>query len=314
MALPTNAFPTYSGIGRREDLSDEIAIVAPLKTPFISSIRVKDAKQTLFEWQTDTIDAAISTNQQLEGDDYTASAVTATVRRSNTCEISTKVPRVTGTERVVSTAGREDELEYQIAKFFLALKRDVETSALKNTIEATGNSTTARVTGGLPTWLTSNDSRGVGGVEGGTGDTAATDAGTARPFTETLLQDVHQLCYVSGADPSLLMLGAYNKRAMSSFTGNATRMKSAEDKRLIAAIDIYDGDFGELAVVPNLFQRARDAYLIDPEYAAFCSLRPWQMEELSKTGDSDMMLLLVEWGLEVTNQAAHGVVADLTTG
>lgn len=36
MALPTNAFTTYSAIGNREDLSDVIYNVDPTETPFVS--------------------------------------------------------------------------------------------------------------------------------------------------------------------------------------------------------------------------------------------------------------------------------------
>jgi hypothetical protein len=38
-----------------------------------------------------------------------------------------------------------------------------------------------------------------------------------------------------------------NKQTISTFTGNATRYKEAEDSKLNAAIDVYVSDFGELA-------------------------------------------------------------------
>jgi hypothetical protein len=42
-------------------------------------------------------------------------------------------------------------------------------------------------------------------------------------------------------------------------------------------------------------------------------LRPIQQMELAKTGDAEKRLMLVEYGLKVNTQAAHGIVADLTT-
>jgi len=64
--------------------------------------------------------------------------------------------------------------------------------------------------------------------------------------------------------------------------------------------------------VPNRFQRDRDAFVLDPEFYATCILRPIESIELAKTGDAEKRMLLVEYGLKVKNEAALGVIADLT--
>jgi hypothetical protein len=66
-----------------------------------------------------------------------------------------------------------------------------------------------------------------------------------------------------------------------------------------------------MSVVPNRFMRTRDALVLDPEYAAIAYLRPFQTNELAKAGDADKTQILVECTLEVKNEAAHGIVADL---
>jgi hypothetical protein len=66
-------------------------------------------------------------------------------------------------------------------------------------------------------------------------------------------------------------------------------------------------------VVPNRFQRERDAFVLDPDYAKMVVLRPYQQIELAKTGDSAKSMLLVEYGLKVLAEDAHGIAADLTT-
>jgi hypothetical protein len=53
------------------------------------------------------------------------------------------------------------------------------------------------------------------------------------------------------------------------------------------------------------------AFVLDPEYAAVAYLRPFQTNELAKSGDADVTQLLVEYTLEVRNQAAHAIIADL---
>jgi hypothetical protein len=49
------------------------------------------------------------------------------------------------------------------------------------------------------------------------------------------------------------------------------------------------------------------------EYWGIAFLRDFSMHELAKTGDSEKRQLLVEATLESRNEAASGLVADLTT-
>jgi hypothetical protein len=57
--------------------------------------------------------------------------------------------------------------------------------------------------------------------------------------------------------------------------------------------------------------RTRYALILDPEYAALAYLRPFQTNDLAKTGDSDNTQILAELTLEVKNEAAHGGAFDL---
>ena len=49
------------------------------------------------------------------------------------------------------------------------------------------------------------------------------------------------------------------------------------------------------------------------EYWGVAYLRPFQSHELAKTGDSVKYQLLAEYALVAKQQAASGVIADLTT-
>jgi hypothetical protein len=82
---------------------------------------------------------------------------------------------------------------------------------------------------------------------------------------------------------------------------------------LIGAVDIYVSDFGNVSVIANRFQRERDAWVIDPDYAKMTVLRPYQQVELAKTGDAEKRMLLIEYGLKITAENAHGLAADLVT-
>jgi hypothetical protein len=312
MAVPTNTFETYDAKGNREDLTDVIYNIAPTDTPFLSGIEVNDATAVLHEWQTDTL-AAAGQNIEPEGDDATTDASTPTVRPSNTCQISDKVPRVTGTQNAVVKAGRGDELEYQIAKRAKELKRDMENDLLASNAEVTGSSGTARELGGVPTWLTTNLSEGAGATSStGSGDNERS-AGTPREFTEAQLKAVLRSCWDNGGDPDMIMVGSFNKQKFSGFTGNATREVNAADRELFAAIDIYDSDFGDLQVMPNRFQPQDTAFVFQMDLWAAAYLRQFQLHDLAKTGDSERRQLLVEYTLEARNEAGSGAVYDLTT-
>ena len=319
MAIVANTFTRYSAIGIREDLSNVIYNISPEETPFISNIGRENVKNTYFEWQTDALAAASASNASVEGDDISSfTAVTPTSRVGNYTQISTKNVIISGTLESVDKAGRRSELTYQLAKLGAELKRDMEAALLANQASVAGNTTTARRTAGLPAWLTSNTNFGTGGADPTVGSTptAARTDGTQRAFTETLLKEVVAEVWTSGGTPKMLMVGSFNKQAASAFNGIATRFRdvpAGQQAQIVGAADVYVSDFGTVNIVPNRFQRVRDAFVVDPDYASLAILRPIQQMELAKTGDAEKRLMLVEYGLKVNSQAAHGIVADLTT-
>lgn len=316
MTLATDAFTTYSAIGNREDLSEVIYNVDPTDTPFVASIPRVRATAITHEWQIDALAAASNTNFVLEGDEAATDSTTATARLANIACISRKVPRVTGSQQAVVSAGRNDELAYQIVKRSLELKRDIEAIMLANNARVAGDATTKREPGGVEVWLTSNTSHGAGGSAGalssGQPATARTD-GTNRAFTESLLKTQLASVWDNGGDPDCVMVNSFNKQVMSSFTGNATRFKQAEDKKLMASIDIYASDFGDLEIIPNRFMVAESCLILQKDLWAMAELRPMRMAVLSKTGDSERRQILSEYTLESRNQQGSGAVFDLLT-
>lgn len=312
MTTPTDTTSTYDAIGNREDLSNIIYDISPTQTPFVSGIAHTTATATNHEWQTDSL-AAAANNAVIEGNDATTTAATPTVRLGNRTQISDKVPRVTRTQRQVDSAGRGDEMDYQVFKMGKELKRDMETALLSNKAKVTGSESVARELAGVPSWINTNTDFGAGGADPtGDGTDARTD-GTQRAFVEADLKSVLSSIWDEGGEPDLIMLGSFNKQAMSSFTGNATRTVDASDKRLTAAIDVYVSDFGELSVMPNRFMRSRDALVLQMDMWGMASITEFEETPIAKTGDSDRVQLLSEYTLEARNEAASGGVFDLTT-
>ena len=323
MAIIANTTTVFDIKGVREELSNIIYNISPEDTPFMSNCGRESVENTLYEWQRDVLAAAVSTNIHVQGDDVTTfDAVVASVRMGNRTQIPYKALVIADTVEAVSKAGRKAELAYQIAKRSAEIKRDIEKNALDNIGAVAGGSATAPKTGTLGATIGSIDGTNVSMGATGTNPTDAllfTDPrndGTQRAFTEALFKTVAAGVWTNGGSPDTLMVGPFNKGVVSAFAGIATKtyfQEAARPAAIIGAADVYVGEFGTYSVVPNRFQRDRDAWLLDFEYLALVYLRPFQVKDLAKTGDAEKKLLIAEWGLKVYTDHAHGLVADLLT-
>jgi len=316
MAIVTNTFTHFDAKGIRESLSDVIANISPEETPFQSNVGSKSVSNTYFEWQKDSL-AAADTTARISGDDVSSfDSTSATTRVGNYTQILRRTVIVADNLEAVDKAGRDSEMSYQVAKRGKELKRDIEAVLTANNARVAGGTGTAPETAGLGAWVATNDNFGTGGASPtGDGSNGRTD-GTQRAFTEAQLKSVMSSVWTAGGNPTVLMVGAFNKQAVSAFAGIAAQRYMAPadgPTTIIGAADVYLSDFGQLSVVPNRFQRARDAWVLDPEMAAVCNLRPIEKVDLAKTGDASKAMMIWEGGLEVSNEAAHGLIADLTT-
>jgi hypothetical protein len=309
MTAPTNTFLSTSAIGNREDLIDVITRISPTTTPFLSMCGKTRATATLHEWQTQDLATAAS-NAQNEGDDATAKVVTPTVRLRNNCQISTKNVTVSATQQAVVSAGRKDEMGYQISMAALELKRDIEFGLTQNSTAATS----PRTTRGLVGWAGDNVDAGSGYVApvytGSPPGTAQTD-GTQIAFTEARLKNILQKIFTAGGEPDTILLPPLAKQTFSSFTGNASRFDKSEDAKLYAAVDVYVSDFGEIKAVPNRFQRTRDVWVLQSDKWYVAWLRPYTTVDLAQTGDAMKKQLVCEYALEARQPKASGAVVDI---
>jgi hypothetical protein len=312
-------FQTYTAVGQREDLTDTIYNIAPTETPFMNSIGKTKATARLHEWQLDNLAAVNVDNAAVEGATAVDATLTPTVRVGNRTQISQKTIKISGTLESVNKAGRRSEKAYQLAKASNEIKRDMEAILLSNKVAADGNgSSTARTLGGLQTWLNTNKNLGAGGTAGNLGTTARV-TGTDRAFTQAMISDVMQQCFTAGGSPNMLFVTPAQKVVASTFAGIATRYRdvpASQQAQIIGAADVFVSDFGVIQIVPDRFIPNTDnddvAFLVDPEMMSVAYLRPFQTTELAKTGDADLTQLLVEYTLQVNNEASSGIIADLS--
>jgi hypothetical protein len=274
-----------------------------------------------------------ATNRVPEGEEAPPTDTpTLAARLGNYTQISDKKVKVSHTSEAVDAAAEDiQKIGKQVALKIRELKRDMEMMLLQNlpASPGAGQAATTRQAAGFPAFLRTNTIRTAGGVNPtlsnsphGYPNAAAVAGTTPVALTEKQFNDIIAKCWVAGAEPTMALVNAGNKRLISStFTGASTRYKDAIDKRLVSAIDVYTSDFGELTIVPTRFIPQTDGivagdnwpvYIIDPEFARVAWLDPMQQKPLAETGHSRNRLVWCEYTLQVDNEAAHGVIADTT--
>ncbi len=302
---------TYNSLVNAEDVSDVIANIAPTDTPFLSALKKTKASSTKHEFLTDDLTAAAN-NAQLEGDVFTAGTRPTPVRLTNRTQISSKIVAVSRSQQASNPYGMKNMLAYQMANVSKELKRDMETALTQNSTSNAGTTVVARQTRGLEGWVLTNVDAHTGYVTGSyltDPGTAPTD-GTQRAFTEALLKTGLQSAYSQGGNPELIMCSPAAKQTFSTFTGNSTRFKEA-DQTLNAAISVYVSDFGTLKVVPNRFQRARSVFILDMDYWALAEMTAPSMQDLPSTFDGVGKALVTEYTLEAKQEKASAAVRDI---
>jgi hypothetical protein len=213
---------------RREDLVDVITNVSPSETPLLSGLgEGSEATQTLHEWLTASY-AAYADNAQAESSAFSAVDLTQPTRAVNKTQIFKDDIQVSGTEVAVNVGGAQGAWEYQLEKNLKEHAKDIEL-ALMNGSVASGSSGVGR--------------RMVGVINGITTNATARASGSS--LGETDFNNIMEMIYNSTdtvADE--VYVGATLKRDISAFTAGSTRFLSADDKRLVRPVDVYESDFG----------------------------------------------------------------------
>lgn len=315
MSAPTAAFAAYNQIGVREDLADVIYNIAPMDTYFLSHAGKAKATNVLHEWQTDTLDSPVSTNKFIEGDDFSAQAVNPTSRLKNYAQIARKDFVVTGTAQAQKTAGRKSDLAYQIVLKGKAIKRDIEKHLLSKENASAGSSASPRSAAAVETWIYTTNDVSASGITGNTtpapvsglASTAGTD-GSATAFVEADLKNALLQAWSQGGETDVILLPPTLKNKLDNFTGIATRFRnvsSGQQADIVGSADVYVSSYGSHKVVVSRYVRASVALCLDMSTWAVAWLRPLDMVDIAKSGDSDKRMIIGEYTLEARAPTAN---------
>ncbi len=326
MALATS----YNVAGNREDLTDILTILEPEESPLTSLAKKTTASGTFHEWQVDDLDT-ISFDGVNEGEDvssWTNKAVNRT-RLGNYVQKFRRTFMTSDIQQLVNTAGVPSEYAYAESKAVRELKRDLESAiASAQERQAEAGSGTPYKTRGLAQWLANGGS--VAGAASSDVPAAfqCTASDTNAAPTETQFNAVLESLYKANGLPSgqmTLIAGPTLKRNVSKFTradtssndSTYTVTQAAESKKVTLSVNLYDGDFGMVSIVPSIFNARTSGssstttaesfgYLVDPDKIGLFVLKAQGVNELEDQGGGRRGYCDVIAGLACHNPKAHG--------
>jgi hypothetical protein len=324
--------------GLREDLSDLIAVVDAKSKPLLALAKkgAELVNPDVFSWQADGYNAP-SFAGVMAGDDVSTydSPAAQRAKLSGRCQKfrrSIMVDDFAANISDVAGVGRKKEMARGAAKSIEELGRDIEAAFCSDSdsVQQSGASTPYR-TRGLGAWIASaaqtdlpvpSDYRSVSSAISST----ATDS-----ITEGSIQNLLQAIYEqTGTVKNLVLLcGPTLKRRFTEFTrtqaGSAnvalnvkTYNQDAADKKITATIDMFEGDFGSLQLLPSLLLaqdgvaavQSRRGYIIDPEMVEVRYGRRPAFRELEDRGGGPRGIIDAIAGLVCHNPRGFGKIAS----
>ncbi|MHC4636088.1 MAG: SU10 major capsid protein [Planctomycetota bacterium] len=257
----------------------------------------------------DLVDAQVINilgNAALEGSDKPAARFTNRVRCGNYTQIFTAAVEVSGTDMAASQLGLADEMDYQKQERLRELIRDLENTVINGglaTSNPQGSSTVRRTMKGIAQHLSSNVFHtGDSGFPSGTG--------LDEPKINYVLRKIWEN---SNGNVDLIIVGGYQKRVINSFCSDSRSYTSGETTYR-DMISIYESDFGVCRIIPTRWMPQDAVLLLDSSRVNVLPLagRSFHFKPLASSGDYECGELIGEYTLELKNEAAHGLICDLS--
>jgi len=288
----------------REDLLDFIENVSPADTPLYNNLGQIKVNAGYVEYLEDTL-AAAAANAWTEGAAATDVTLTTPSRNVSIVQNFQKHFHVSGREEAVNHAGMASMLTYQEIKKAKEIKRDIEL-ALHRGSAVSGTTSVAPQFNGMLNALSTN---------------MTSSSGTT--LTESVFNDLLTLAFSYNVNLREVYCNMYLKRTINGYSTNVTRNISAEAKRQLNIVDVYDSEVGTVALFKSRDQlqaatksaQGNSFIAIDPDYFQVGWLRPLKTQTLGLDGDRTRKLMVGELTLIVRSEKAgvggKGYVANI---
>ena len=288
---------SYDNLAIKEDLLDLIANVDPTETQLLSGLKQGKANQVIHTWLNDTL-GTVGANAQIEGVTLEGATRTNPSRDRNYTQIVTKAVAVSESDRASDSAGMSDRYAYEMNKAMKEWGNDAEYALMRGTLVC-GAGTTARSMKGLKAFAST---------------LKTTSSGTS--LSEAIMLDWLDLAWDNGTNMKEVYVGRVLKRRIDEWTAGSTKNIDAEDRRLVRAVDVYEGTNGIQKIFRHRYITVSgdtnyDLVMVDPDYLSTAYLRKPKHISLAKINDSTRGAIVGELTLECRHEKAVTLLAQL---
>ena len=231
---------------------------------------------------------------RLEGDDSDSIGYTDITSNSNYTQIFHKEIKVTGSEMVIDNYGFSDPYQYQAAKSIPEMMRLIERTLQYGERDA-GSTTTPRMMGGYQTFITDNLASGAS-------------------LTVTKIEDALELAYNDGGGGEFgaVVNPATYQKIKNLYDSSAFVRYAPEQNRFGTLVDKIVTPFGNVSFTIDRWQISTLIPMLRLENIGMLTLRPWQVEDLAKTGDARKSELIGEFTLCVRQDKSHALLTAVS--
>jgi len=245
-------------------------------------------------------------NAALEGGSKPDARFTNRTRCGNYTQIFTAAVEVSGTDMAASQLGLADELDYQKQERLRELLRDLENTVVNGAAPASnpqGSGSVRRTMKGIIQHLSTNVFH-----TGDSGFPSGTDLDEAK-----INYVLRKIWEISSGNVDLIVVGGFQKRKINGFTSDS-RTYTAADTTFTNMVSIYESDFGVCRIVTTRWLPQDAVLLLDSSRLNVLPLagRSFHFKPLAASGDYECGELIGEYTLELKNEAAHGLIRDLS--
>jgi hypothetical protein len=284
--------------------SEELMLVTNISTNTLTVVR--GYAGTTPENLADNLVINILGNAALEGSDQPTARFTNRSRCSNYTQIFTSSIRVSGTDMAASQLSLADEMDFQKQERLREMIRDLENTVINGgqpSSNQQGSDSVRRSMKGIIQSLSSNVFHtGDSGLPSGT------------DFDEEKLNYVlRKIWENSNSNINLIIVGGFQKRKINAFCADS-RSYGANDMIFTNMVGIYESDFGICRIVTTRWMPQDAVLLLDSTRINVLPLagRSFHYKPLASSGDYECGELIGEYTLELKNEAAHGIIRDLS--
>lgn len=317
---------TGSAVSNREDLSNELSLLAPEETPILSLCSKGKANATFSEWTVDSLAAPVTTGIS-EGSDVTSFSdkFADRARLGNYVQLMRRDYLVSNLQQAVTSVGPANVAQAE-AKSMREIKRDIEaTIASDNEMTVENGAGTPYGMRGLGKWI-QDSAQATNAVPAAyrTPELSIIESGnTSTTVTESTFNTLIGSIFSKNGEMNSLTLVANTalrtlisgfSRTLAASNGTYHVNQDATSKTITLSVNMYDSDFGMVKILngnPSCMPTAltKVGYVLNPKYLGFNTLIPMGATRLENQGGGERGFVDVAGTLCVKHPQAHGKIA-----